>query len=211
VGVVAAEPLRSIGLVSILEETLGVQAVSLTLEDALADDSLAALVLNMPGPVDAVLSLLARVDCESPGLKVLVMGGPIDLEQVQILIGAGAKGFLPETVGEQEIRMAMEVILDGSIWAPRKVLARLIEEAQRRSAGNAPSPGSGVDLDQLLTAREREVLRLLMNGRSNREIASVIGVEPSTVKAHLGRMMRKTGATNRVELSLQGMEHAGKR
>ena len=58
----------------------------------------------------------------------------------------------------------------------------------------------------MLTDRERDVLQLLMNGRSNREIAAAMGIEPATVKAHLGRMLRKTKATNRVELTLRAME-----
>jgi len=58
----------------------------------------------------------------------------------------------------------------------------------------------------MITGREREVLHLLMNGRSNREIAAAMGIEQATVKAHLGRMLRKTRAKNRVELTLRAME-----
>jgi DNA-binding NarL/FixJ family response regulator len=61
----------------------------------------------------------------------------------------------------------------------------------------------------MLTDRERDVLHLLMNGRSNREIAAAMGVESATVKAHIGRMLRKTKANNRVELTLRAMEEKG--
>jgi DNA-binding NarL/FixJ family response regulator len=98
--------------------------------------------------------------------------------------------------------MAIEVVLDGSIWAPRKVLARLID------AGGSPpgSPTGDEPVEQKMTPREREVLHLLMGGRSNRDIAEAMGIDEVTVKAHLGRMLRKTGASNRVELTLRAME-----
>jgi len=50
------------------------------------------------------------------------------------------------------------------------------------------------------------VLRLLMDGNTNRHIAEAMGIDEVTVKAHLGRMLRKTGASNRVELTLRALE-----
>ena len=96
--------------------------------------------------------------------------------------------------------MAVGVVLDGSIWAPRKVLAALIESTGNGTGG--PRDRTSEPIRKMLTDRERDVLQLLMNGRSNREIAAAMGIEPATVKAHLGRMLRKTKASNRVELTL---------
>jgi DNA-binding CsgD family transcriptional regulator len=56
-----------------------------------------------------------------------------------------------------------------------------------------------------LTAREKEVLELILQAQSNREIARQLGIEERTVKAHVGRLMRKTGADNRVELTMHAM------
>ena len=69
-----------------------------------------------------------------------------------------------------------------------------------------PAPAPQESIEEMITGREREVLHLLMNGRSNREIAAAMGIEQATVKAHLGRMLRKTRAKNRVELTLRAME-----
>jgi DNA-binding NarL/FixJ family response regulator len=59
-----------------------------------------------------------------------------------------------------------------------------------------------------LTSREREVLNLILSARSNREIAQQLGIEERTVKAHVGRLMRKTGAENRIELSVHALNHS---
>jgi len=219
VGVVATSPLVAWGLVGILEAVLPVRAVPITLDAVMksgeGEDGLAAVVLAPDaeayglGVKDMVLNERAKAMdelCETvgrlrrrrPGLKVIAVGGTLTADEVQRVIGAGAKGYLLETANEGEIRMALEVVLDGSIWAPRKVLARLIDQGAAVVAAD-----SAVDE---LSAREHEVLNLLMNGRSNREIASALGIEPATVKAHLGRMLRKTRSRNRLEMTLRIME-----
>jgi DNA-binding NarL/FixJ family response regulator len=136
-------------------------------------------------------------------MKLLVMGHPMPSDQVQAIIGAGARGFLLETASEPEIKMALEVVLDGSIWAPRKMLARLLDE--NNSGGAKQQPGL-TPVESMMTPRELDVLGLLMDGRSNREIAQGLGIDEVTVKAHLGRMLRKTGLSNRVELTLRAMD-----
>jgi DNA-binding NarL/FixJ family response regulator len=202
IGIVVSDPLRVLGLTAILEETLGVQAIPLTIEAAYTKDEIALLVLGSRGPAEALTETIARLRRERPGLKVVVLGESLDPAHVQAIIGAGAKGYLAETAAENEIKMAIEVVLDGSIWAPRKVLARLID-----AGGSAAGSGmSGEPVEQKMTPREREVLHLLKEGGSNRDIAAAMGIDEVTVKAHLGRMLRKTGATNRVELTLRALE-----
>ncbi len=206
IGVVAADSLRSMGLVAILEETAGVEAYPVKLEDVCNDQDLDLVLLDLQEPLDAILHTIMHIRRERPSLKPVVMGDPLTPDQIQAVIGAGAKGFLLRSAGVSEISMAIEIVLDGSIWAPRKVLARLVEAGTAGAESLAPPPPKHESIDEMITGREREVLHLLMNGRSNREIAAAMGIEQATVKAHLGRMLRKTRAKNRVELTLRAME-----
>lgn len=205
VGVIANDPLRSVGLQAILEETAGLKAVPLTLRSVATDGAgLAVLLLDSRAGGENLPETIARLRRDHPGLKIIVMGEALSPERIQMIVGAGAKGYLTETATENEIEMALDVVLDGSVWAPRKVLAKLIE------AGGAGGPGAatygGEGLIERLTVRERDVLQLLMDGRSNRGIAEAMGIDEATVKAHLGRMLRKAGASNRVELTLRALE-----
>ena len=59
----------------------------------------------------------------------------------------------------------------------------------------------------MLTPREREVVRLLVQGRPNRQIAEALGLDETTVKAHLSRLMRKLNVRNRIALSMQALHH----
>jgi DNA-binding NarL/FixJ family response regulator len=201
IGVVATTPLRLMGLSAILEDALGVDTIPLELDAAYAEDGMDALLVDLDEPLETMLYIVARLRVQQPGLKILVMGSAMPMEDLQTLVGSGVKGFLLDDSGESEIRMAMEVVLDGSIWGPRKVLARLIEATQVLEAVVRVAP-----VEESLTDREMEVLNLLTSGRSNREIAEVLGVEEATIKAHMGRMLHKTGSSNRVELTLRALD-----
>jgi DNA-binding NarL/FixJ family response regulator len=203
IGIVASDPLRLVGMEAILSEMNGLKAVPLELEQVAAAGDLAVLMLEARDGGDAMPEIVARLRRDRPQLRIIVVGEGLDPHLVETVIGAGAKGYLAETASEVEIRMALEVVLDGSVWAPRKVLAKLLEGSGAAVA--AAAPGSNT-IEQRMTAREREVLALLMEGRSNRAIAESLGIDEATVKAHLGRMLRKTGAHNRVELTLRAIE-----
>jgi DNA-binding NarL/FixJ family response regulator len=187
---------------AILAEMEGLTAVPLELEKVGSAGDLAVLMLEARSSDGATQEIVSRLRRDRPHLRIIVIGEGLDPEVVEAVIGAGAKGYLAETASESEIRMALEVVLDGSVWAPRKVLAKLLE-----TGGTAASVAPGAErMVQRMTARELEVLELLMDGRSNRAIAEALGIDEATVKAHLGRMLRKTGAHNRVELTLRAIE-----
>jgi DNA-binding NarL/FixJ family response regulator len=207
IGLVASDPLRLVGMEAILADLPGIEAVPLELDQIGVSASLAVLMLEARAGGDALPELISRLRREHPQLRIVVVGEGLDPLLIEQVIGAGAKGYLAETASEAEIRMALEVVLDGSVWAPRKVLAKLLEGG----SGSASSTPSGDSIVKRMTAREREVLELLMDGRSNGAIAEALGIDEATVKAHLGRMLRKTGAHNRVELTLRAIEERSAR
>jgi len=94
------------------------------------------------------------------------------------------------------VRQAIEVVTGGSIWAPRRLLSKLIDRLLKVPDSSLTSGAPH------LTMREKQVLDLILMARSNREIARQLGIEERTVKAHVGRLMRKTGADNRIELTM---------
>ena len=119
-----------------------------------------------------------------------MLGNETDDVYTESVIGAGAQGYLCHASSEVDLRRAVAVVRDGSMWAPRKVLARLLERARAGEQRNLAE-------EPALTRREVQVLRLLMLGHPNRDIAAALGVDEGTVKSHLGRLMRKAGVRNR--------------
>jgi len=205
IGVVAADPLRLVGLMAILEEMPLLRAHALDWETAFEIDDLAAMLIDARLNVGDLIETIHQLRRKRPEMKIIAMGVPLEASQVQAVIGSGAKGYLAETASEGEIRMAVEVVLDGSVWAPRKVLAQLIDAGGVQGAMAAAADS----IANKMTPRESEVLQLLTEGKSNRDIAGALEIDEVTVKAHLGRMLRKTGATNRVELTLRSLDEIG--
>lgn len=203
IGLVSDEPIRLEGLVSIFDQpahngNASLLPVTGTLPEMLVRTSLEYLVVDMhsaPGGL-AILDSIRRA---RPALKLIVIGPEGNDELVMESIIAGARAYLDLTADTSLVRQAIEVVTGGSIWAPRRLLSKLIDRLLK-------VPDSSLTNGSVhLTAREKEVLELILLARSNREIARQLGIEERTVKAHVGRLMRKTGADNRIELTMHAM------
>jgi DNA-binding NarL/FixJ family response regulator len=193
-GIIATDPLRILGLQAIFSDGSGAEVIPLSVPGAL-DSSGVSLILIDGACTDHLFELLGTFRRTRPHLRLIVLGPKEDHDYIQRVIGAGAKGYLAHTASESEIRLAIEIVQDGSVWAPRKVMARLLESAAEVQ-NNA---------DPKFTEREGQVLRLLVAGRANREIAVVLGIDVNTVKAYVGRLMRKVGVENRIALTVQAV------
>ncbi len=204
IGVLAGEPIRLAGLSTVFEELPEpgkpqLQPVIGTLDELLADPDLVYMVVDFNSSAEG-LNTLGSVKRSRPGIRQIVIGPEYDDELVLEAIMAGARAYLYSSDDPHTVRMAIEIVVSGSIWAPRRLLSRLID----RLLGVPGGPAGGIGALQL-TARERQVLDLILLARSNREIAAELGIEERTVKAHVGRLMRKTGAENRIELSIRAL------
>ena len=198
IGLIATDALRILGLQTILGDGGRFCIVPLWPPKSVASAGLELAIVDSSATMD-VLDLIATLRRLKPQLRLLVLGTDTGFEHIERVIGAGAKGYLSQTASESELLMAIDVVRDGSVWAPRKVLARLLELNLRQPAG---SNGPGAQF----TKRELEVMRLLVMGHPNRQIAALLGVDEGTVKAHMGRLMRKAGVDNRTALSMRALE-----
>ncbi|WP_348268445.1 response regulator transcription factor [Edaphobacter paludis] len=195
IGLIATDPLRIIGLQTMFSES-GTEVIALSMPGAL-DASGVSLILIDAGCTDHLFELLATFRRRRPRLRLIVIGVQEDHQYIQRVIGAGAKGYLTHTAKESEFRLAIQIVQDDSVWAPRKVLARLLESSAADTASAA------MESAPKFTEREGQVLRLLVAGSPNREIASALGIDAVTVKAHVGRIMRKVGVANRIALTVE--------
>jgi DNA-binding NarL/FixJ family response regulator len=206
IGVVTAEPIRLAGLISIFDLPAEqgrprFSPVEGTLPELLADLTLDYLVVDLhasSGGLDALESIRRL----RPKVRLIVIGPEGDDELVLGSIVAGARAYLDLTAGPEMVRQAVDVVTSGSIWAPRRLLSRLIDRLL-----NIPDT-SMTNADPQLTDREQQVLKLILLARSNREIAAELGIEERTVKAYVGRLLRKTGANNRIKLSISALSRS---
>ncbi|HZB88380.1 MAG TPA: response regulator transcription factor [Terracidiphilus sp.] len=204
VGVPAGEPIRLEGLTSVFERKAEFGQAQLLpvvgeLHQLLADKELDYLVVDLNSSIGGLRSL-PEIRRLRPALRLIVIGPPENDELVLDSIIGGARAYLDSSAGPRTVREAIEIVVSGSIWAPRRLLSKLIDRLL-----SSPESANGT-ADPHLTARERQVLDLILLARSNREIARELGIEERTVKAHVGRLMRKTGADNRIDLSMRALQ-----
>jgi DNA-binding NarL/FixJ family response regulator len=206
VGLVSDEPLRLEGLISIFEHPVGSAHHSFvpitgSLVELLARSTLHYLVVDLHQSAGGV-ALLDSIRRSRPSLCVVVIGPEGNDELVLESIIAGARVYLDLNADIATFCQAIEVVTAGSIWAPRRLLSKLIDRLLK-----VPDSALTQVVPPHLTAREKEVLDLILQAYPNREIARALGIEERTVKAHVGRLMRKTGADNRIELTMSSLRH----
>ncbi len=108
----------------------------------------------------------------------------------------GAAGYLTKDVTPESLARAVRAAYAGELVMPRRLAARLVLRLARRSG---PDPASEAEGVERLTARERDVLRLLADGLSDRDIATALTISTRTVETHVSSVLHKLGVRNRAE------------
>jgi DNA-binding NarL/FixJ family response regulator len=171
----------------------GHEAVRLT---ALHVPDVLLLDLKLPG-LDG-LGVLAELRARGVRTRVLVLTSAAGPTSPALALQAGAAGFLYKDVDPDALVRAIRSVHDG-----HTVLAA---DAAGLVAARPTSDTRGIGS---LTSRERDVLALLADGRSNREIARMLGVAEKTVKAHVSAILAKLGVADRTQAALLAVRHVG--
>jgi DNA-binding NarL/FixJ family response regulator len=199
--VVESDPLRFIGFRALLDAESDLELHALTAAEIATRSDIDLILLGSRGSQN-LFDIMAGLKASRPDLRILVTGMNADDETILKALAAGAKGYVDESASPAEFTQAIRVVHQGSVWAPRRVLAMFIERV-------TSSPGRIFPAGRVVfTDREKEVLELLVAGRSNKEIGAVLGIEERTVKAHVAKLMRKVGVQNRIALSVHAITHS---
>ena len=154
--------------------------------------------LRMPG-VNGI-EATRRIHRTSPHISILVLTVFEDDTSVFPAIRAGARGYLLKNTEQDELLRAIGTVADGgAIFSPgiaQKVLGYL----------NAPPPNVSGEIFDELTSREREILELIAQGKTNSEIATILNLSPKTVSNYISNVLLKVHATDRAKLMLMALE-----
>ena len=201
IAVVESDPLRFIGFRALFDHNPEYELISVTLPEIATIVSIDLILLGSRGSLN-LFDLMASLKASRPDLRILVTGTGADDEMILKALAAGAKGYVDEAATPAEFVQAIQIVNQGSVWAPRRVLSMFIERV-------TTSPGRIFPAGRVVfTDREKEVLELLVAGRSNKEIGKALGIEERTVKAHVAKLMRKVGVQNRIALSVHAITHS---
>ncbi|MFE2944521.1 response regulator [Streptomyces sp. NPDC059255] len=168
----------------------GEEAVALVAE--LAPD---VVLMDLRMPHCDGVEATRRIRTEHPGTQVVVLTTYADDDSLFAALQAGARGYLTKDAQGEEIVRAVDDVLAGQAGLAPAVQRRLLEHVTAPPAV-APSPA---ELPDGLTAREAEVLTLVAEGLSNKEIAGRLHIGSATVKTHINNLFAKTGVRDRAQ------------
>lgn len=163
-----------------------------TLLDQSDDFDLVLLDLALPG-IDG-LTCLGLFRQRYPALPVVIVSAYDDTHTVNRALKAGAAGFVPKAYSSDRLLDALHRVLDGAIYVPEQTLPA------NGGVGLAVPAAKGVMPAEIgLTGRQADVLGLMVKGRSNREIADLLGLSEGTVKIHITAIFKALGVTSRTQ------------
>ncbi len=146
-----------------------------------------------------VLNILREIRISNGNVKVLLLALDFEEEEIHSFIRAGAKGCIAaKTADKEDIGNAIRVISDGELWAERKMTARMLEQEIDKNLKNNCNINS--EKKELLTPRELEIVRLVSQGFTNKEIGTTMFISDRTVKSHLNHIFKKLHVRRRVEI-----------
>jgi len=129
-----------------------------------------------------------------PSVKVLIFNKDADSAMVQAALKAGASGYVLKKGKVSELIHAIEEVMGGKLYFSAEVSVGIAEDFQRTLIGNS-EPSKPV-----LSEREKQLLRLIAQGRRNKEIAAKLKLSPNSIETYRARLMKKVGYRNTAEL-----------
>lgn len=207
VGIIDKHPLFRDGVVLALNSQLDIEVVGQgeSIRDAIevAQESKPdVLVLDsstLASSTAAVESILQK----HPTIRILIFAVTADEEHVYAALKRGVRGYLLKGTGSAELIQSVRVLNGGQIFISPSLAAKLLMRSGPVIVTEMKSPG------QLphLTPREKQILSILVQGRSNKEIGNKLDLSEKTIKHHLTNILQKLRVRNRVEAALMASNH----
>jgi two-component system response regulator NreC len=164
------------------------------LAEQLAPD---VVVMDLAMPNLNGIEATAQIVKSSPNIRVIVLSMYDHEEYLIRALAAGVKGYLLKDSAQLDLVRAIRAVVTGGSFFSPTIAQKLVDEYSRQLQSKGLA-----DYYDLLTEREREILQLLAEGKSNREAAAVLNVSPYTVETHRTHLMRKLNLHNTAELVL---------
>jgi DNA-binding NarL/FixJ family response regulator len=155
------------------------------------------VIMDIAMPMLNGIDATAQITRRNPDTKVIILSMHTDESYILRALGAGAKGYLLKESTETDVLPAVQSVRDGKPYFTPSIARLLLEDYMRSLKQNNLQ-----DSYDLLTEREREVLQLLAQGKSNKEVAQVLDLSPHTIDSHRTNMMQKLNLHNTAEIVL---------
>ena len=161
------------------------------------------LLLDLAMPNVAGMEALREMTASNLNTRTIVLTGLIDKRQVLEALQLGARGVVLKDAVIEHLSACIRAVMQGQYWLEGRPVQNLVQVLRDLAAQTAPPPRKTFGL----TARELEVVTLITEGCTNKDIAKSFGISEETVKRHLTNIFNKLGVGNRLELALFALNH----
>ena len=161
------------------------------------------VLMDVAMPGTGGLEATRRISAEHPRIAIVMLTASEDVEDLFAAIKAGARGYLLKNLESADLRGMLAAVARGEAAITPAIAARILTELARPEQA-PPGASSRSDPDRL-TERELDVLRLVVAGLRNKEIAAALGISENTAKFHLRNILDKLHAQNRTEVVARAM------
>jgi len=162
------------------------------------------LLLDLAMPNVAGMDALREMTATSLNTRTVVLTGLIDKQQVLEALQLGARGVVLKDAIVEHLTACIHAVMQGQYWLDGHPVQNLVQVLRDLAAQTARPPRKTFGL----TARELEVVNLITEGCTNKDIAKTFGISEETVKRHLTNIFNKLGVGNRLELALFALNHS---
>jgi two-component system nitrate/nitrite response regulator NarL len=162
------------------------------------------LLLDLAMPRLPGLEAMRAIMAKSPRVKIVLLTSTISTQQIIEALQIGARGIILKDSVAGDLSQALRAVLSGDYWIGGERVANLLKALQELQAQAAAVPERKT---YGLTPRELEVVTCIVEGCSNRDIATQFAISEETVKRHLSNVFDKTGVSTRLELALFAIAH----
>ena len=173
-------------------EVVGVVADGRAMLDAARELKPAVIVTDVSMPSLNGIEAAARLRDQGIPAKIVFLTMHREVDYARRAMETGAAGFVLKHAASSELVTALHEALQGRTYVSPMIAGELLQSYRRSESGPAPAPG--------LTARQREVLQLVAEGRSSKEVASLLKISVRTAEAHKARLLHALGLESTAEL-----------
>ncbi len=161
------------------------------------------MLLDLAMPNVAGMEALREMTAGNLDTRTIVLTGLIEKRQVLEALQLGARGVLLKDAVAEHLSACIRAVMQGQYWLEGRPVQNLVQVLRDLTVQTAPMPRKTFGL----TARELEVVTLITEGCTNKDIAKQFGISEETVKRHLTNIFNKLGVGNRLELALFALNH----
>jgi DNA-binding NarL/FixJ family response regulator len=161
------------------------------------------MLLDFSMPKKSGLDVMRELNGSMPRLRAILMTAGVQKLDMMRMLQHGVKGIVMKGAPTELLLNCMRKVHRGELWIGRDTVTDLLDLLAATEQGHAPNNRR----DFGLTSREREIVRMIVEGESNKAIAHRLSIAEDTVKHHLTSSFDKTGTSSRLELALFALQH----